>query len=216
MEFVKLHELLPNSEIAFDVFSSIDNELYVALGNAGKAILVTSAVRGEGRSTIALIFAMNFMKSKNNKRVLFINADRGGSTADLEEVLGVTSDGTAIENAPPYSLSSTRIEGLDYARSFSLGADKVGLDQEAFENFTNGAKSSYDLIVVDAAPGTYGNDLISIAKIITNVILVIQHRGAKKEQIQTLVEALNRVGANILGTILNKRKFPLPAWLYGK
>lgn len=216
MEFTKLQQLLPDSETAFNLFSAIDNELYVALDKTSKTILVTSATRQEGRTTIALAFVKTFLRSKPDKSVLLINADQGGASDQMEQQLGIGAGNMPAANDNSYQRMPTAIAGLDYARNFSRDAGMTGLDQEAFDAFIDDAKSRYDLIVVDAAPGTYGNDVISIAKIVTNVIVVIQHRGPKKEQIQALIDSLRRVNANILGTILNKRRFPLPAWLYGK
>lgn len=218
MNLLSLCRHIFNSESAFNLFSSLDNELYVSLGETRKSVLITSATKEEGRSTIALLYAVNHAKLKPESRVLLVNTDyAGGEGVELEEVLSLSSPISAFENqVAPYHHANTAYKGLDYVRTFSKEEEKAVLDKSVFEQFIRKVESEYDLIVVDAASGVYGNDVISLAKIIGNVILVIHHRRSKREQIQELIVALERVGANILGAVLNKRKFALPAWLYGK
>lgn len=205
-------EYLLKSGQAFNLYSSLDNEIYSKLAKSENVIMVTSATRGEGRSTIALLLAIKYTQSKPTRRVLVVDADQIGSSETTKTLLRLQK----TSSDEKYAIINTEIPNVDYVKTHTSNVERIGLDQEIFEKFIEHSKSQYDLVIVDASPGNYGSDLSSVAKIVKNTILVIQYRGPKREQIQSLIATLKRVDTNILGTVINKRKFPLPAWIYGQ
>jgi Mrp family chromosome partitioning ATPase len=46
------------------------------------------------------------------------------------------------------------------------------------------------------------------------VVLVIRHGGTRREVVRRAKETVERAGGKILGVVLNKRKFPIPEFLY--
>jgi Mrp family chromosome partitioning ATPase len=46
------------------------------------------------------------------------------------------------------------------------------------------------------------------------VVLVVKHGGTRREVVKRAKETIERSGGKILGVVLNKRKFPIPEFLY--
>jgi len=46
------------------------------------------------------------------------------------------------------------------------------------------------------------------------VVLVVESELTRAQVVDYAIDRLNSSGANILGTILNKRQFNIPKWLY--
>ena len=69
-------------------------------------------------------------------------------------------------------------------------------------------------IVVDMPPVNLSTDAMILSPLFDGVVLVVQADLCSREVIQNAVHRLGRANRNVLGTILNKRKFVIPEPIY--
>lgn len=85
---------------------------------------------------------------------------------------------------------------------------------KVFGEFLKRARSRYDLIAIDSPPLSASSAATIIATKADGVILVIEAERVRREVIQRAVTQLEDAGAHLLGVVLNKRRFPIPNFIY--
>jgi protein-tyrosine kinase len=69
-------------------------------------------------------------------------------------------------------------------------------------------------VLFDSAPANSYMDSIALAGKVDGVVMVLQSEKTRWEVAQFIRERLESGNGNILGVILNKRRFYIPRWLY--
>ncbi|HAY23096.1 MAG TPA: hypothetical protein DCY27_13240, partial [Desulfobacterales bacterium] len=82
-----------------------------------------------------------------------------------------------------------------------------------FAAFLEEARSRYDFVLFDSAPILGSSDSFTISTKVDGVILVTEANHTRYETIIS-IESYLRGSANILGVVLNKRRFVIPKLLY--
>ncbi len=75
-------------------------------------------------------------------------------------------------------------------------------------------RSRFDVIVVDSRSVLDFDDIPTLACCLDSVILVVQADRSKKLEIQQAMDLVHLAGCDIKGIILNRRKFPIPEFVY--
>ncbi|KUO20268.1 polysaccharide biosynthesis tyrosine autokinase [Streptomyces dysideae] len=78
--------------------------------------------------------------------------------------------------------------------------------------------SAYEVVIVDTAPLLPVADTIGLARLAQGTLLVVRASKTNRDQVRTAVEALERVGGRILGTVFNMTEAPKgdPYGAYGE
>jgi len=93
-------------------------------------------------------------------------------------------------------------------------ASLVGFGKEELETFINELRKKFDYVLMDAAPvGTYPDCAVLCDKV-DAVILVVKHGGTRREVVKRTKDIVVRAGGRILGVVLNRRRYPIPDFLY--
>jgi capsular exopolysaccharide synthesis family protein len=93
-------------------------------------------------------------------------------------------------------------------------ASLVGFGKEELETFINELRKKFDYVLMDAAPvGTYPDCAVLCDKV-DAVILVVKHGGTRREVVKRTKDIVVRAGGKILGVVLNRRRYPIPDFLY--
>lgn len=122
-----------------------------------QVIVVTSAIGGAGKTTVAMALSMSL--ARNHKRVLFLSLDTmQGFSYYLGNKSPTPSGISKAATAPEDKLFSSimpyiRNEGYYYLPPFSHNIVTVGLDYSFYSKMVRAAKKSkeYDYIVVDTS-----------------------------------------------------------------
>jgi succinoglycan biosynthesis transport protein ExoP len=185
--------------------------------NTIRSILVTSSVAGEGASTIALNFAA-VLAAADTGRVLLVDADLRHPV--IHKVLGVSNSAGFSDilfgNADAGGMiKSSGVKNLDVipAGSFQANLNRV-FSKNTFKRALGHIAGDYDHIVFDSPPVTVFPDAAAIAGGVDGVLLVIAAHRTRWEIIEGATRKLNKSGAHLLGTILNKRRFVIPSRVY--
>ena len=205
---------------AYNLFCNIDNEIFIRFGRVPTALLVASAEKGDGRTSIAVLTAVLTAIHEPKKKVLLIDADTGyagvsGIFGSAEGAKGLNDYFTGDAGFADCVLKSA-LDNLHIIPASVGGERKLKLSQDRFEEMICTAQQDYGLIVVDSPAAGSNNDTASLAKIVGNVLFVVRYGGPKREQIASVISEFARVNANILGAVLNQRIYPLPKFVYAR
>lgn len=183
-----------------------------------KTLVFTSTSYGDGTSTTAANFASALARD-TWRSILVVDADIRRPC--LHKVFN-----TEITNGLSDFLSDEKIREPEHRKlennfyfqtSGLLGARAVGLFETAkFDEFLELASQRFDHVIIDCPPVTKFPETRVIAGKVNGVIMVLNSGKTKIEVALRVKNDLQESGANILGTVLNRRKFFIPNWLYKK
>jgi non-specific protein-tyrosine kinase len=190
-------------------FASVDRPLH--------ALLVTSPSPAEGKSSISANLAV--VMAQNERRVILLEGDlRRPRTHELFDVtnwLGLSDlfvrahidlDGT-VKKTGLVGLSILTSGGLPPNPSELLGSEKmVGILTKL--------KEQADFVVIDSPPVLAVTDAAVLAPRVDGVILVVKPGVTKLAASKQAVEQLRRVGANLVGVVLNEVEFKRSRYAY--
>jgi capsular exopolysaccharide synthesis family protein len=177
-----------------------------------KAILMTSSVTGEGKSTISSLLSIT--AARKGLRTILIDCDvRRPAIHRLFQIdrhnglVDIIGDGVAYKDV----IKKTSIDNLDL-----ITAGKSTPNPS--ELFTTGAldalfrelKFYYDLVVIDSPPVIPVSDPMLLAQLVDGVILVIKAGETAREVALRAVDIMTTNRANILGVVLNNSRNSLP------
>jgi Mrp family chromosome partitioning ATPase len=184
---------------------------------SSRIVQFVSSSTAEGVNLIAFEMAL-LAAMQVGQRILFIdtsmqsNTPKRAFTAALKTPLGLM-----LHKNGTLSDALLAIEGTNLVYTTLRGP---GYDGSTFNNFESFGdlltelRNSYDLIVI-SSPAILNDTLsVTLSRIADGSVLVVQAertRGALAKQVKNIIQ-MN--GGKIIGSILNKRRFYIPQWLY--
>lgn len=75
-------------------------------------------------------------------------------------------------------------------------------------------RSRYREVIVDCPSIATNGDLMSIAPLVDGILLIVEANRTRKEEIRHAERQILGAGGNLLGLVLNKRRYEVPNWLY--
>lgn len=180
---------------------------------------VTSCLGGEGVSTVAAHVAATAASSGNGP-ILLVDTNR--SRPSVHQTFGVPPGPGLLgllQTPDPWekSVRQTSVTGLSVLAAGPVGLDVVhALDLEAFSRVLKQLSAHFSLVMFDMPPASPGDWTQHLARRLDGIVLVVQSERIRCEVAQRTLENLQRAGANVVGTVLNKRPQHIPEWLYQK
>lgn len=74
----------------------------------------------------------------------------------------------------------------------------------------------YDFVIIDAAAATASTNGFALARHVDGIILVVEAEYTRWPVVQNFIDRLVGSGGNILGVVLNKRRYYIPSFLYNR
>jgi len=180
-------------------------------------ILVTSSISGEGTSTVARNIALALAQHRN-ERVLLIDANLRSPSQhqafglELPEGLGDILLG-------PTTLTSAVQE--DVVPGLSLLASGQAMESPAqlltvasLHSVIMALLSLYDWVILDSPPATSYPDVATIAGACGGAFLVVEAEKTRQEVVEEAKRVLEVSGVDLLGAVLNRRRFHIPEAIY--
>jgi capsular exopolysaccharide synthesis family protein len=182
--------------------------------NGPRIVQVTSALPGEGKSTIAAALAISAARA--GLRPIIVDADMRRSAMSAMFNLPAEEKGLVefVKQDVPASVSIRDYEGL------SLGILGVGstvvpqpdiIATSRFAALLQDLSTRYDLVIMDSPPVLAVADALTVASVADVTLLVIDSMGTPKDAVQRAVRALRTYGAPLAGVILNQNDNEQPA-----
>jgi hypothetical protein len=75
---------------------------------------------------------------------------------------------------------------------------------------------SFTYIIVDCPSLATHGDALTLAPVVDGTVLVVESGRTTKDQLLRAERSIEFAGGKLIGSILNKRTYPVPEWLYSK
>ncbi len=213
----KVFTKLLKSPLIFELSASIDNEFFIASIRQNKTLMIASATAKEGKTTISILLACLSALANPHKKILLVDTNfrKNGFSEAIKLDKSAPGLYEVLLNQATYeeATQASIIPNLFVMTSKAENTVSKEMILEPFAYFMTKIKQEYDFTIVDSASSN--KYLPSIAKIIENVLLVISYNEPQYEQIKNMIDGYNEAETNVMGVVINKRKFVLPRILYG-
>jgi succinoglycan biosynthesis transport protein ExoP len=160
--------------------------------NVSSVVLVSSAERGEGKTSVAAALALR--AADDGMRVLLIEGDL--HRPRLADELGMPAPSRGLEAALSATCCQDSVlqvhsrSSLHCLLATGSAANPIALlDSKAFAKLITDARSTYDLIVIDGPPVLRVADAVVLSRWADHIVLVVR---ADRTQQRRIVEALSR------------------------
>lgn len=191
-------------------FTLPDNEKCPVIG-------VTSAMRGEGKSTTAI--NLSYVLAERGSKVLLIDGDlRIPSVAkklEIESSPGLTD---VLMSKGAQQMADFRSDFMNNWYIMPSGEIPPNpselLGSKRMEAALSGLKEIFDYIIVDLPPVNIVSDAVAIAPLITGMVVVIREEYTEKKELERCFRQLELSNVKILGCVMNGTK--IGSGSYGK
>ncbi len=178
-------------------------------GNPPKSVLITSAEEGEGKTITALNLATSLAKTRG--KVLLIDADlrcpRIHTIKELGNKVGLTTL-LALNEIDDEALNSAIQKDPNCNLDILTSGEHLGnpgnlLSSKEMSDLLDKLSNIYSHIIIDSPPVLYFADSALLSTLADSVIIIVRDNVSKKEIILKAKSALQKVGARIIGVVLN-------------
>jgi capsular exopolysaccharide synthesis family protein len=178
-------------------------------GTKCPVIGVTSSMRGEGKSTTAV--NLSYVLAEKGSKVLLIDGDlRIPSIAKKMEI-------PASPGLTDVLMGKSKCHIADFKSSllgtwYIMPAGDIPpnpselLGSKRMEQTLNQLREGFDYIIIDLPPVNIVSDALSIASLITGMIVVIREEYTEKKELERCFRQLKLSNVNLLGCVMNEAK----------
>jgi len=190
----------------------------------GAAIAFTSASVGEGVSHVTQLFAVELARH-TGRRTLIVSAERMQSLG-VEDYLRMpwNCHPTNIENVwmlPAKQNGRKNTADVDEdaghelpQRSFLIRVDKEGEQIDTGLDSVDALRVAFDNILIDCRSLRVSAEAAVLGSSVDGVAVVVEAGQSRRDEILNAQRTIENAGGKFLGFVLNKRRYPVPEWLY--
>ncbi|MCC5962989.1 MAG: polysaccharide biosynthesis tyrosine autokinase [Rhodobacteraceae bacterium] len=215
-----LQEVKDNHSVFMESVRTIRAKLFdVRKVGQPKVLMVTSAIAGEGKSTVSAMLAYSLARA--SKSVVLIDADlRRSVTAQdidadpkggclLRYLRGETTIADSVQSLP--DLGFDIVLPLQPAENAS---DLIA--SRAFGDLIQRLSMQYDVVIVDTAPVLAVSDALVISSKSDATLMLVQTNRAASAMVRAALQRLEEAGAVVVGTVLSqvRRKDAVASEIY--
>jgi Mrp family chromosome partitioning ATPase len=222
-------------------YRRLSEQLYLAIEQQGiKSIVFTSALPEEGASQIAVNLAA-YISGDIGKKVLLMDANFRNPR--LHKLFNAPQNNDfldIIQGDIPLEKAVTQIrENLNLLRSCPCNEKAAGLirkisgflfrrplqkctaynpvallESKKMKDLIRRAHEAYDYLLIDASALRDAEDAAIVSSLVNGVIVVISEGRTRRHVAMHALEPLRVRKANLLGTVLNNRRYYIPGAIY--
>lgn len=195
-----------------EAIRSVLNRNELRAGSLPKAIVVASAVKGEGVTTVSQALA-TILAQETGQFVCWVDCswladDAGTPSPDRPNLIDMLADNSRLGGAFQASPELPSLVSLSPGPVPAADRNKIARSPE-FEDLLEVLRLEFDHVIFDVPPLlAYANSL-AIVRLADASLLVVRHRVSSRSQIRRAVEAMEPT-SNI-GVILNQYRTRIPS-----
>jgi protein-tyrosine kinase len=175
-----------------------------------------AATRGEGTSTVAANFA-RIAASERAEDVLIVDCSSSPRSAEPSELEPATlietyRDGRSLRERLNDGRSTS-----DEAFSVSIGRSRrslLDIDSHGLTGVLANAREEFAITVLDCSATTQDPQAAVLSKFCDGTVLVVQAEASRRQVVEAARKDIERHGGNVIGVVLNRRRFYIPNWVY--
>ncbi len=174
--------------------------------NNCKAILVTSALENEGKTTVAANIALSL--AQNNNRVIMLDCDLRkpavGKILDIKEVKTSALDvitGQATVDQAIVHVPNAKIDAICGGKA--VGNSSEILSTSGLRKTIEALREMYDYIIVDTPPSQLFTDAVIISEYTDAAILVVRQNSANVDDVISVANDVSQSNADLIGFVFN-------------
>lgn len=203
---------IPQKELPFTYLGAIHSlraNLLVQNGRAPlQVVMITSAVPGDGKSTITANLA--FSAAKSGKLTLIIDCDlRKPKQHELFRVSKDPGLSQVLEGSLDWcsAIRQTNEKNIRLLTSGPETSDPTNLLSSAvLSGIIEDVRKEFEFVLIDTPAVLSVPDAKLICHLADNTLLVVNQRNATRETIQTAIEELNDSHAKVIGVVVNEAR----------
>jgi Mrp family chromosome partitioning ATPase len=182
-----------------------------------KVIQFISSRAGEGTSRVVRRFA-RMLSEQLNQSVLLLDSDRNHPThAAALKVKPKFSWDNVVNNGTPAFDAFDQVSGTRLHIGHLIQGHQPRLqvlEPGQISSFFNDLRNHFDYILIDSAPMNKSQESLTVTRSVDGVILVVEAESTRYQVVEKTVDLIRKNDANILGVVLNKRRYPIPKFIY--
>lgn len=196
--------------------NAIDSEMKAS---ASRVILFTSAVRGEGKTTIVASLARVLSLGESHKILLVDCSIRGpalgrlfgvrGGKGILDFLEGRANLGEIVQTVTPGILDLVTVGTSD---SPDIGQPLARSDR--FAAFIKEAAKAYRYVLIDSSAILEAPETPILGAHADGIVMVVYAGKTKREVIKRAMVMVQKLDGKFIGTVLNRKKYHIPEFLY--
>ncbi|MBQ2897843.1 MAG: CpsD/CapB family tyrosine-protein kinase [Clostridia bacterium] len=189
-----------------EAYKTLRTNIMFSLKNDGKskAVVVTSAIPSDGKTTTALNIASTF--SQIGSKVILIDADlrkpkihKYLEVDNNDGVSGILSGFAKTEN----TILKTKF-GFDCITAGKVPPNPSELiSSPVLANLIDELKESYDYIFIDSPPASIVSDALTISALSDGVLLVVRSKYTPKSLLNNAINSIKFTNSKIIGIVIN-------------
>ncbi len=183
-----------------------------------KIIQFIGAKVGEGTSTVVREFA-RVSADMVGDAVLLLDADRHNPCQDrffdIRDKFGWL-DALRSEEEGKEAFHRVGESRLFVSPGCNSAVSTPEIFNSKFDEICQSLRGGFDMILIDSAPMAVSPDGLAIASKVDGIVLVVEAEKTRWQAVKTVRDSILRVGGNILGVVLNKRRYYIPQTIYDR
>ena len=183
------------------------NIMYLPIESKCKKLVLTSAVAGEGKSSIAINLAYTIATTSPSARILLIDADmRTPSVASLmnigtDGVRGLSEFLAGMDESP--SVVPSIYQNLDVLTAGASHTNTTALlSSSAMQRLSDFCDEGYDYVIIDTPAVNAVTDAVFFSGYSDGYLLAVRADHSDVNAISEAIRVLSGVEANIIGFVL--------------
>ncbi len=198
--------------ILLSLFQRIDGAVETA---GAKLVGLANAQPGNDSAVLLCEFA-KLAALRLNKRVLVVAP---GPSSHVNRIFSSTGpqgwESVVSGDLPVHEVVHRVGDALSVTQlTVSESALPAVISSASFKTQLERLRSDYDLVLFDAPSLSHPADLVMLAGVLDGVVIVVEAGKSRRPAVRYGVEQIAAQGGRVLGVVLNRRRFYIPAFLY--
>jgi Mrp family chromosome partitioning ATPase len=202
---------VPDAQMATEFERLATSLLHLANGNSGQTVVFASTTSGEGTSYVSYNCA-RMMATMLDRPIAWVDANFESPTAKLSNHELNLRDLLVQPDSLPVMAGTAGLALIGNGRRLIKPVEFLNSGQ--YEKLLHKFEENFFFTCIDAPPILGSVEVGHLAQPAMGLVLVVESKRCKHEVIRHGLDRLRSQGVNILGTVLNKRVYELPSFVY--